>query len=402
MFFNDYIVFIYILIFVVVYNVIKSFVKARGIKNVIIIFASLLVLLTVVREHSLIVLSVLSLLVYAAGLVLQKRKNAILFSFSLLFILVLFCIRNYPFVQEIISKSWISVINEPVLSVQKVGISYILFRYVHWMVESYRKTIRHSDFLTFLNYIFFFPNFLAGPIDTYKNFHYWIGNTRLKYHRSLFFAGITRIFIGAVKTLIIVPFVIDYAMDYTILLNDYSGITALFLSLLAYSAYIYFDFSGYSDIAIGTAYLIGIKTPENFNNPYFSTNLSVFWKRWHITFSNFLFAYVFKPSLALLNRIFPHSPRLAITISGYMITFFICGLWHGETINFVYWGLWHGLGLSIGKIWQLHAGIPEKARKHIAYKSGSVLITFLYVTFGWMFFHYGSNELATIFNTVIF
>jgi D-alanyl-lipoteichoic acid acyltransferase DltB (MBOAT superfamily) len=402
MFFNDYIVFLYIAIFVALYNVVKSFVKARGIKNVVILFASLLVLLTVIREHSLIVLSVISLLVYAAGLVLQKKKNAFLFSFSLIFVLLLFCIRNYPFVQDLISKSVLSIINEPILSVQKVGISYILFRFVHWLVETYRKTIHHSDFLTFLNYIFFFPNFLAGPIDTYKNFHYWVGNTHLKYQRSLFFAGITRIFMGAVKTLLIVPFVIDYALDYSILLDDYSGITALFLSLLAYSAYIYFDFSGYSDIAIGTAYLIGIKTPENFNNPYISTNLSVFWKRWHITFSNFLFAYVFKPSLALLNRIFPRSPRMIITISGYMITFFICGLWHGETINFVYWGLWHGLGISIGKLWQLYSGISETTKSHLVYKGISVLITFLFVTFGWMFFHYGSDELVKIFNTILF
>ncbi|MEN8224008.1 MAG: MBOAT family O-acyltransferase [Bacteroidota bacterium] len=401
MFFNDYIVFIYIAVFVLVYNVAKTFVKARGIKNLLIIVASLLVLLTVVKEHSLIILSVISLLVYTTGLILQKKKSAYLLSGILIFIIGIFCIRNYPYVQEIISGSIFSLINEPVLSVQKVGISYILFRYVHWLIESYKRSIHRSDFFTFLNYIFFFPNFLAGPIDTYNNFHYWIGNTHLKYHRSLFFAGISRIFIGGFKTLIIVPMVIDYALDYTILLPEFSPAAALFLSLLAYSAYIYFDFSGYSDIAIGTAYLIGIKTPENFNNPYFSTNLSVFWKRWHITFSNFLFAYVFKPSLALFNRILPGFPRIAITVLGYLTTFIICGLWHGETINFVYWGLWHGIGLAIGKIWVL-SRIPEKISNHIAYRAVSILITFIFVTFGWMFFHYSHAEIIDIFNTIIF
>ncbi len=402
MFFNDYIVFIYIAIFVIVYNLLKFFIRARPVKNLVIIFASLLVLLTVVNEHTLIVLSILSLLVFLSGKLLQRKKSVMALASALIFIIVLYCIRNYPFVQNIISESIFSFIDEPILSVQKLGISYILFRYVHWLVESYRNTIRRSDFLTFLSYIFFFPNFLAGPIDTYKNFHYWIGNTRFSYLRSLFFAGISRIFIGGVKTLIIVPLVIDYALDYTILLPDFNPAIALFLSLLAYSAYIYFDFSGYSDIAIGTAYLIGIKTPENFNNPYFSGNLSVFWKRWHITFSNFLFAYVFKPSLAMYNRLFPRFPRIIITISSYMTTFFICGLWHGDTINFVYWGLWHGLGLSIGKLWQLYIRIPDSIKQNYIYQSISILITFIYVTIGWVFFHYPRQELALIFNNILF
>ena len=402
MFFNDYIVFIYIALFVVIYNVVKVYIKARAVKNLLIILASLLVLLTVVREHSLIILSILSLLVYLIGRILQKKKSGILLAGILVFIIGLFCIRNYPFVQDIFYESIFSLINEPILSVQKVGISYILFRYVHWLIESYKGTIHKSDFFTFLNYIFFFPNFLAGPIDTYNNFHYWIGNTHFKYLRSLFFAGISRIFIGGVKTLLIVPMVIDYALDYTIMLPDYSPMAALFLSLLAYSAYIYFDFSGYSDIAIGTAYLIGIKTPENFNNPYFSTNLSVFWKRWHITFSNFLFAYVFKPLLALYNRILPRFPRIYITISGYLTTFIICGLWHGETVNFVYWGLWHGIGLSVGKLWVLYVRIPQKILNGMIYKASSILLTFLYVTIGWMFFHYSHTELVEIFNTIIF
>lgn len=402
MFFSDYIVFIYIAIFVLVYNAVKYLLKYRAVKNLFILGGSLLVLLTVVREHSLIVLSVMSILVYSVGMILQRKKSAALLSGILIFVIVLFCIRNYPYIQNILTGSYLSLIQEPILSVQKVGLSYILFRYVHWLVESYRKTIPRSDPLSFLSYIFFFPNFLAGPIDTYNNFHYWIGNLRFKYHRSLFFAGVTRIFFGAVKTLLIVPLVIDYALDYTILLPDFTPGLALFLSLLAYSAYIYFDFSGYSDIAIGTAYLIGIKTPENFNNPYFSTNLSVFWKRWHITFSNFLFAYVFKPSLALFNKVLPRFPRFAITVLGYLATFIICGLWHGETINFVYWGLWHGIGLALGKAWQLYAGVPVKIKSGLLYRSASVLITFLYVTFGWMFFHYSNTELAEIFKSIFF
>ena len=152
----------------------------------------------------------------------------------------------------------------------------LLIRY--WIIESNKRTIKRSNFLVFLNYIFFFPSILAGPIDTYANFHYWVGNSNWKYQQSLFFAGITRIFLGAFKTLGIVPLIVVTATDYTVLLNDFTPLIAVLLSLVAYSFYIYFDFSGYSDIAIGTAYLVGIKTPENFNAPYLSTDLSFLWQ----------------------------------------------------------------------------------------------------------------------------
>jgi D-alanyl-lipoteichoic acid acyltransferase DltB (MBOAT superfamily) len=148
-----------------------------------------------------------------------------------------------------------------------------------------------------------------------------------------------------------VPLIIHYATDYSVFPVSIPPLMALFMSLICYSFYIYLDFSGYSDIAIGTAYLIGIKTPENFNNPYRSQNLSEFWKRWHITFSSFLQLYVFKPFIQLFNILLPSKHRLLITILSYLATFVICGLWHGATINFVYWGLWHGVGLSINKIW---------------------------------------------------
>ena len=201
MLFNSYIVFAYILVFVGVYNVVKHLIRSRLIKNLVILVANLLVLLNFVKEHSLIVISIISLLVFLSGYYLQKRKSGALFVFVLSLIILLFTIRNYPVIQDLFSKTFLSFINEPVLSVQKIGISYILFRFIHWLIESYRRNIIRSDFATFLNYIFFFPTFLAGPIDQYKNFHYWLGNLNLKYHRTLFFAGIFRIFIGAVKTI---------------------------------------------------------------------------------------------------------------------------------------------------------------------------------------------------------
>jgi alginate O-acetyltransferase complex protein AlgI len=389
MFFNSYLTFIYIILFVLVYNLLKRFIKSRLVNNLLLIGFNLLILLSLVKEHSLIVMGIISLLVFLSGRSLQKRNHKPLLIAALILIIGLFVVRNYPYIQELLARSFLSCINAPILSVQKIGLSYILFRYIHWLVESYKKTIHQADFFSFLNYIFFFPSFLCGPIDQYNNFHYWLGNTNFKYHRSLFFAGITRIFIGCFKTLGIVPLIIEYATNYKTLVPHFSPILALSISLLSYSIYIYLDFSGYCDIAIGTAYLIGIKSPENFNSPYISYNIAEFWKRWHITFSMFLRRYVFKPFIVLYNKLFNPKRRLLVSVLGYLSTFLICGLWHGSTINFVYWGLWHGVGLSVNKAWNLQTSYQLS-------KYTGVLLTFLFVSVGWVFFNYSENQLTEI------
>ena len=401
MLFNSYLIFSYIFLFVVIYNIAKRFSNNRLVRNIIILTGNLFVLLTLVHEHTLIVLAIVSLLVFLTGKVLQKKNIKWLLFLSVLGIILFFSIRNYDVLQVLLAKSRLFIIRDPILSVQKIGLSYIIFRYIHWLVESAKRTVNESDFLTFLNYIFFFPSFLAGPIDKYNNFHYWIGNNKLKYQKSLFFAGITRVFIGAIKTIGIVPLIIVYATDYTQFLPDFSPILAVFLSLIYYSAYIYLDFSGYSDIAIGTAYMIGIKTPENFNAPYLSLNISDFWKRWHITFSTFLTLYVFKPVIKLLNIFINPKRRMLVSVLGYLLTFVICGIWHGSTINFLYWGLWHGIGLATYKIWTIKIKPNKPFFESTPYKGVSILLTFSFVTIGWLFFHYSTEQLAEIFELIL-
>ncbi len=401
MLFSSYSTFIYIVAVILIYNLCRRLIKAIWIRNVFLMLGNLLLILTLVKEHTFIVLSVLSLIVFFIGRMLQVKKSKSLLSSALSLVLILFCIRNYPYLHENLEQGILSFIHAPIMSVQKLGLSYILFRFVHFIVESHRGSIHRSNFLVFWNYILFFPTILAGPIDTYNNFSYWIGRQPTAYDRSLFLAGITRIFFGAVKTLAIVPLIIEPGTDYSLFLEDFSPWAALSISLLAYSGYIYFDFAGYSDIAIGTAYLIGIKTPENFSNPYISKSLSEFWKRWHITFSNFLKIYVFKPFINLYNSIINPKYRLTVTIMAYLTTFLICGLWHGDKINFVYWGLWHGVGLSINKVFSDYIKPNLRFSETKTYKTASVGLTFVYVTVGWMFFHYTHDELIEIFNLVL-
>ncbi|HPE40792.1 MAG TPA: MBOAT family O-acyltransferase [Bacteroidales bacterium] len=397
MLFNSYTIFIYILFFVLIYNAVKWITTHIWIRNLLIFLGNILILLTLVKEHTLIVISVFSVLIYFIGKILQQRNSKTLLATSLSIILSLFIIRNYPYIQLQLSDGILSFINAPILSVQKLGLSYILFRLIHFLVESYRNHIQRSNFITFLNYILFFPTFIAGPIDTYNNFAYWVGHDRKSYDWKLFFAGISRILIGAVKVVGIVPLIIVYATDYTTLLPDFSAWWAIILSLLAYSAYIYLDFSGYSDITIGTAYLIGIKTPENFNNPYISQSLSEFWKRWHITFSSFLKIYVFKPTILVFSSFINVKHRLLITVLSYIVTFTICGLWHGSSINFVYWGLWHGIGLAINKVWTSQLKSKFAFCNSTGYKIGSIILTFIYVTVGFVFFQYSQNQLIELF-----
>jgi len=401
MLFNSYIIFIYIFVFVLVYNLAKLVSKNILIRNIIILTGNLIILLTLVKEHTLIVLAIFSLIIFIIGKVLQTKTSRTLLFTTLSLVVVLFSIRNYPYIHDSLSKGILSFINAPILSVQKLGLSYILFRFIHYLIESFKKKIINPNFITFLNYIFFFPTILAGPIDNYNNFSYWIGNNNYKYKKSLFFAGITRIFIGAFKTIGIVPLIIHIATDYTTLTSDFLPLPAILISLLTYSVYIYLDFSGYSDIAIGTAYLIGIKTPENFNNPYISQNLSEFWKRWHITFSLFLKLYVFKPTILFYNILFTTKQRLLVTILSYLTTFIICGLWHGDKINFMYWGLWHGIGLAINKLYSEKLKSKINFNKSTAYQFVSVLVTFTYVSLGWLFFNYTEEQLIEIFNLII-
>lgn len=258
MIFNSYIILAYFLAFVIIYNVVKLITKNTLIRNIIIALMNVSVLATIAPDHTLIVLAIACMLFYYLGNFIRTKKSKPILSFGLIFVITLFCLRNYPYLQESISEGFFSFLSRPIMSVEKLGLSYILFRLIHWLIESYRGTIHNPNLLTFINYIFFFPSILAGPIDTYNNFQYWISAQRPSYSKVLFFAGITRIFLGAFKTIAVVPLIVAYATNFHMFLGDHSPIMAVLLSAFTYSAYIFIDFSGYSDIAIGSAYMVGV------------------------------------------------------------------------------------------------------------------------------------------------
>ena len=391
---SDYQLFFEILLFVSLFVACKWLFKKEWLNHILLLAGNILILTNITTPKSLFWLSLLAALVYVEGLLLHYRKNGGALAVFLILLLAVFAVRNYPLVQSWLGSSWENGLSKHFLSIEKIGLSYILFRMIHWLVENYKHTIRSRNFICYLNYLFFFPTFMAGPIDTLNNFHYWVGRTHVRFNVRMLMAGIGRIFFGAVKLLLIVPYIKPYAVDYQLLVPSLGPWGAVGSAALLYSLYIYIDFSGYCDTAIGMAYMMGIRTPENFDNPYFSTNISDFWKRWHITFSTFLKIYVFKPVIALLNRFPIAKYRMLVSVIAYMVTFFVCGIWHGSTLNFVFWGLWHGIGLSVYKL--ITYGKPVRPLTRTRQNLG-IGGTFVFVTVGWIFFNYPVDQLWIMF-----
>ncbi len=391
--FTDYTLFWSILLFVALFVTCKWVFKKAWLDQTTLLLGNILILTQIVSSKSLFLLSLLAMLAYGAGLLLHKKKSNVLLAFVLALFLAVYAVRNYPLVQSWLGGWWQDTLRKHFLSVEKIGLSYILFRIIHWIVECRRQTLRSHDFLTYLNYLFFFPTFIAGPIDTFNNFHYWSHTTYVRFNVRMLLAGVGRIFMGAVKSLLVVPLLLPYATDYQTLLPNLGAWGAVGLAAILYSLYIYIDFSGYSDMAIGMAYMMGIRTPENFDNPYLSPNISEFWKRWHITFSSFLKQYVFKPTIALLNRFPIARYRIVVSVCAYLVTFFVCGIWHGNTLNFVIWGLWHGVGLSVYKVFSSRSKRESTRTRKVA----GIIATFIFVTIGWVFFNYPAEQLLTMF-----
>jgi alginate O-acetyltransferase complex protein AlgI len=170
--------------------------------------------------------------------------------------------------------------------------------------------------------------------------------------------------------------------------------------LYAYALQIYFDFSGYTDIAIGLAGLLGIRLPENFKAPYLKSNLTQFWNNWHITLTQWFRTYFFNPVTRSLRSGKKPLPIPAIIFITQMGTMLLIGLWHGATWNFIAWGLWHGVGLFFHNRWSEvtkggFARIPPRWQKVL--NVGGVLLTFHFVALGWVFFALPSLGISAAF-----
>ncbi len=304
------------------------------------------------------------------------RKWILFFSVSMnLGLLFYFKYSNF-FIENINSVLQVLGIKniEWVKLILPIGISFYTFETITYVVDVYRRI--HKPLLNFwdyLLYIILFPKLIAGPIVRYHELADQIKDRSKEETTENRLAGFYRFSIGLAKKVLIanqVGVIADHVFQSNF--NDLSILTA-WVGVLAYTFQIYFDFSGYSDMAIGIAKMIGFKFPENFDNPYVSKSVTEFWRRWHISLGNWMRNYLYIP---LGGSKVDTKRRLFFNL---WIVFLLSGLWHGASWGFIVWGAYHGLFLVIER-----AGFHKILSK--IGKFPSTLFTFLVIAIGWVFF----------------
>ena len=281
-----------------------------------------------------------------------------------------------------------------------LGFSYLAFRLIHTLRDFQAAKLPAYSLVDFVNYAVFFPSWVAGPIDRSQR---WIAESNgLKpVQKNDRLDGLWRILSGVFKKFVLADGLALLALNSQNAAQIQSTGWA-WLILYAYALRIFFDFSGYTDIAIGLGRLAGFRLPENFDHPYFKTNLTAFWNSWHMTLAQWFRAYYFNPltrSLRTRSKGRFALPAWAIILICQVTTMLLIGLWHGITLNFAIWGLWHGVGLFI------HNRYSEWARPRTAelerrpglqrpLKFAGWPSTFNFVVLGWIWFALPSPEMA--------
>jgi alginate O-acetyltransferase complex protein AlgI len=255
-----------------------------------------------------------------------------------------------------------------------IGISFYTFETITYVVDVYRKVHKpQTNFWNYQLYIIFFPKLIAGPIIRYHDFADQISNRFFSdtYYNRL--AGFTRFSIGLGKKILIANVLGAYADE--IFGYDYSSMDngTAWLGILSYTFQIYFDFSGYSDMALGLARMMGFSLPENFNSPYTSKSITEFWRRWHISLGNWMKNYLYIP---LGGNKVNSTARLYLNL---VLVFLASGFWHGASWNFIFWGCFHGLFLVLERagLSKFYTKLPNVI---------TILINFIVVAVGWVYF----------------
>lgn len=271
-----------------------------------------------------------------------------------------------------------------------IGISFYTFETITYVVDVYRKVHKPLHVFTdYLLYIIFFPKLVAGPIVRYHDVAEQIHHRADKETNENRLLGFYRFIIGLSKKVLIanhMGFVADEVFGLDIL--DWSTPTA-WIGIVAYTFQIYFDFSGYSDMAIGLARMMGFTLPENFDNPYTAKSITEFWRRWHISLGSWMRNYLYIPLGG--NRV-ASKYRLYFNL---WIVFLLSGLWHGASWNFIFWGAYHGVFLVLERMFL--GKILERIPKVVA-----IAYNFLVVAMGWVFFRLETFDEATTYISKLF
>ena len=275
------------------------------------------------------------------------------------------------------------IVIKSIFSLVPLGLSFFSFCLLHYCIEQRKGHFRAHSASEFFSYIFLFPIYSAGPIERFEHF------LEHQEDRPIWMEGGQKIAVGVIKKWVIADWLLPlwiapWNSDVLASYDANIAFSTLWILLIVFFLQLYFDFSGYCDLAIGTCLLFGIRIADNFNWPLLSKNLSDFWKRWHISLSNWCQRYVYMPVLGITRN-----PYAAITA-----TFVVMGLWHAQSLHWLCWGLWHAAGLIVHLRWR-RLSRNWGWTNSLWWRINATLITFLYVCCAGVFTQlYGKGDLS--------
>lgn len=362
----------------------SSFFNGTKFRNSFIIFLSLIFYLWEESTDSLFLIAICLINWFGAlGLSNQKHRKKIFIGLILLNLSFLFAFKYSLWCLSFFTDYFLHK------NIMLLGISFFIFHAISYITDVYTKKIVPCKSLAdFQTYFYMFPHLVAGPIVRFAQIQDDL--TCNKINKELFSFGMYRFLLGLNKKILIansVSLMADYS--FTASNPEILSFSEAWLGIIAYALQIYFDFSAYSDMAIGLAAMAGFHFEENFNRPYISTSIREFWKRWHISLSTWLRDYIYIPcggSRQGSNK----------TYRNLLLVFLLCGIWHGANFTFIIWGLWHGLFICLERMGL--SNILEKLPKILRH-----CYLLLVVLLGWVFFRaenlsYALNYLTALFN----
>ena len=317
----------------------------------------------------------------------KERRKRILAWGIVINVLMLGFFKYIDFILENLSKIPFLSFLSPIGISLPIGISFYVFQSMSYIIDVYRgESVAQRNFVNFGAYVSMFPQLIAGPIVRYSDIDKQLSNRRYTFEASA--DGVRRFIIGLAKKVLLADVagaLWEYILDIP---REHTSVSILWLGIIFYTFQIYFDFSGYSDMAIGLGKILGFDFPENFNYPYISRSITEFWRRWHITLSTWFKEYVYIP----LGGNKRGKWRLAINL---LVVWLLTGLWHGASWNFVVWGLYYFVLLIIEKFFlsKWLEGLPSIVSRMYA---------LFFVVLGWLIFYFkpsvgGFGELKSYF-----
>ena len=266
-----------------------------------------------------------------------------------------------------------------------VGISYLSFRTIQIVIETYDGSIKKLGFLDTVYFILFFPTLSSGPIDRSRRFEEEINSkiTRNQYVEMYLVPGVYKIFLGLMYKFVIAALIHLFWLEK---IGQTPSLISTILYMYGYTLYLFFDFAGYSLIAVGTSYIFGVYAPDNFNKPFLSKDMKEFWTRWHISLSRWFGDYIFSRYVLNAMRKKKYKNRATASHVAQMITMITMGFWHGLTWYYILYGIYQGVALVLTDIYTKKSKMYKKYKKEKWFQRIQIFVTFNLICFGMLIF----------------